>query len=55
MRIERDAGYDIVVNGASASLFGQAPPISARLFRPGGLVYERACGKGLAPFPRRAK
>jgi shikimate dehydrogenase len=52
---ERGSGYDIVVNATSASLFGQLPPIPASVFRPGGLAYELAYGKGLTPFLRLAK
>jgi shikimate dehydrogenase len=52
---ERGAGYDVVVNATSASLFGQAPPVPASAFRPGGLAYELAYGKGLTPFLRLAK
>nr|WP_294529535.1 CoA transferase [uncultured Rhodopila sp.] len=43
--------FDIVVNGTSASLHGELPPVS---FKPDGLAYELAYGKGLTPFLRAA-
>jgi shikimate dehydrogenase len=43
-------GFDLVVNGTSASLFGQAPPVPARAFGPNCLAYEMAYGKGATPF-----
>jgi shikimate dehydrogenase len=52
---ERGAGYDLVVNATSASLFGQSPPIPAGVFRTRGLAYDLAYGKGLTPFLRLAK
>ena len=52
---QRGSGYDIVINATSTSLFGQAPPIQAHAFRPGGLAYDLSYGKGLTPFLRIAK
>jgi shikimate dehydrogenase len=43
-------GFDVVVNGTSASLFGQAPPVPASAFAPGCLAYEMAYGKGATAF-----
>jgi shikimate dehydrogenase len=48
-------GYDIVVNATSAGQFGALPPIPASVFRPDGLAYELAYGKGLTPFLRLAQ
>jgi shikimate dehydrogenase len=47
--------FDIVVNGTSASLRGELPPVPAISFRPDGLAYELAYGKGLTPFLRVAR
>jgi shikimate dehydrogenase len=47
--------FDIVVNGTSASLFGQAPEVPASAFAPGCLAYEMAYGKGATPFLLLAK
>lgn len=52
---ERGRGYDIVVNATSASLRNELPPVPARVFRPTGLAYDLAYGKGLTPFLRRAR
>lgn len=47
--------FDVIVNGTSASLFGQAPPLPDAVFSPASLVYEMAYGKGATPFLRQAK
>jgi shikimate dehydrogenase len=47
--------FDLIVNGTSASLQGELPPISAGVFKPDGLAYEMLYGKGLTPFLRLAK
>ena len=47
--------FDIVVNGTSASLFGQAPAVQLSVFAPGCLAYEMAYGKGLTPFLQLAQ
>jgi shikimate dehydrogenase len=52
---ERGSGYDLVINATSTSLFGEAPPIAAQAFRPGGLAYDLSYGKGLTPFLQIAK
>ena len=49
---ERGEAYDIVVNGTSTSLFGEAPPIRPHVFAGGGLAYDMVYGKGLTPFLR---
>jgi shikimate dehydrogenase len=48
-------GFDVVVNGTSASLFGEAPAVPASAFAPGCLAYEMAYGKGATPFLRVAR
>ena len=48
-------GYDIVVNGTSASIFGEAPPLQPHVFGAGCLAYDMAYGKGLTPFLRMAR
>ncbi|WP_206243484.1 shikimate dehydrogenase [Novosphingobium terrae] len=47
--------YDLVINATSASLTGDAPPISADAFGGATLAYELAYGKGLTPFLRIAR
>ena len=47
--------FDCVVNATSASLAGDAPPISPALFASGALAYEMVYGKGLTPFLRIAR
>ncbi len=47
--------FDVVVNGTSASLFDQAPPIPPSVFAPGCLAYEMVYGKGATPFLKLAK
>jgi shikimate dehydrogenase len=47
--------FDVIVNGTSASLFGEAPPLPNVVFTPVSLVYEMAYGKGATPFLRQAK
>jgi shikimate dehydrogenase len=42
--------FDLIVNGTSASLFGQLPEIPARLFHHGTLAYDLVYGKGVTPF-----
>jgi shikimate dehydrogenase len=48
-------GFDVVVNGTSASLFGQAPAVPPLAFAPGCLAYEMAYGKGATPFLQLAR
>ncbi len=47
--------FDVVVNGTSASLFGQAPAVPSGAFAPGCLAYEMAYGKGATSFLQLAK
>jgi shikimate dehydrogenase len=47
--------FDVVVNGTSASLFGQAPVVPSGAFASGCLAYEMAYGKGATPFLQLAK
>ncbi|MFM7332703.1 MAG: shikimate dehydrogenase [Brachymonas sp.] len=47
--------FDVVVNGTSAALFGQAPAVPASAFAPGCLAYEMAYGKGMTPFLQQAR
>ncbi len=53
--LEREGGFDVVVNATSASLSGELPPIAAGCFAPRCLAYELAYGKGLTPFLRLAR
>ncbi|GMV46176.1 MAG: shikimate dehydrogenase (NADP(+)) [Pseudomonadota bacterium] len=45
-----DERFDLVVDGTSASLHGELPPLGASAFAPGALAYEMVYGKGLTPF-----
>ncbi|WP_395321947.1 shikimate dehydrogenase [Variovorax sp. UC74_104] len=47
--------FDIVINGTSASLKAELPPVPAETFQNAGLAYELAYGKGLTPFLRLAQ
>lgn len=47
--------FDIVINGTSASLFGQAPPVPAGVYAPHTLAYEMAYGKGATLFLQHAR
>jgi shikimate dehydrogenase len=50
-----NGAFDVVVNGTSASLFGQAPVVPSGAFATGCLAYEMAYGKGATPFLQLAK
>jgi shikimate dehydrogenase len=52
---ELTESFDVIVNGTSASLFGQAPPVPQAAFAPHCLAYEMAYGKGLTPFLQLAR
>lgn len=47
--------FDIVINGTSASLKAELPPVPAEALRNAKLAYELAYGKGLTPFLRLAR
>jgi shikimate dehydrogenase len=47
--------FDVIVNGTSASLFGQAPDVPSVAFAPGCLAYEMAYGKGATPYLLQAR
>jgi shikimate dehydrogenase len=47
--------FDLVVNGTSASLRGELPPVAPTVFSNAALAYEMAYGKGLTPFLRLAQ
>lgn len=47
--------FDVVINATSASLGGEALPISALVFAPHALAYDMMYGKGLTPFLQLAK
>jgi shikimate dehydrogenase len=52
--LAHERGFDIVLNGTSASLKGELPPVPAGVFANAALAYELAYGKGLTPFLRLA-
>ena len=47
--------FDVVLNGTSASLRGELPPVPPSAFAPRCVAYELAYGKGLTPFLRLAR
>ena len=47
--------FDVVINGTSASLRAELPPVAPEAFAVDGLAYEMAYGKGLTPFLRLAQ
>jgi shikimate dehydrogenase len=47
--------FDIVINGTSASLRAELPPLPAQALQGAKLAYELAYGKGLTPFLRLAQ
>ena len=47
--------FDVVINATSASLGGEALPISAQVFAPQALAYDMMYGKGLTPFLQLAQ
>jgi shikimate dehydrogenase len=53
--LESMGRFDLVVNGTSASLTGDLPPVPPSVFSPDGAAYELAYGKGLTPFLRLAQ
>lgn len=52
---ELNQPFDVIVNGTSAALFGQAPAVPSVAFAPGCLAYEMAYGKGATPYLLQAR
>lgn len=50
-----EPGFDIIINGTSASLAGAAPPVPGVAFVGAELAYDLAYGKGLTPFLAQAQ
>ncbi|MEO7151638.1 MAG: shikimate dehydrogenase [Burkholderiaceae bacterium] len=50
-----DAAFDLVINATSASVKGERPPLSPRVYAAGALAYDLAYGRGLTPFLRHAR
>jgi shikimate dehydrogenase len=46
---EADAPFDVVINATAASLAGELPPLSPRVFSPGTLAYDMMYGRD-TPF-----
>ncbi|HET9976242.1 MAG TPA: shikimate dehydrogenase, partial [Burkholderiaceae bacterium] len=53
--LAHERGFDLVLNGTSASLTAELPPVPAGAFADAALAYELAYGKGLTPFLRLAR
>ena len=48
-------GFDLLVNGTSASLHGELPPVWGGSFGAGCLAYDMVYGRGLTPFLAAAR
>jgi shikimate dehydrogenase len=53
--LAHERGFDLVLNGTSASLTGDLPSVPVGVFADAALAYEMAYGKGLTPFLRLAR
>jgi len=47
--------FDLVINGTSASLSGELPPLPTGIFAPGAAAYDMVYGKDETPFLRFAR
>jgi len=47
--------FEIIINGTSASLSGELPPLPDDLLKPGGVAYDMAYGNEPTPFQRWAQ
>ena len=47
---EVNAPFDIIINATAASLGGELPPVSSRVFQSGSLAYDMMYGKSSTPF-----
>lgn len=50
-----ERGFELVLNGTSASLKTELPPVPAGVFVDAALAYDMVYGKGLTPFLRLAR
>ena len=50
-----DAPFDLVINATAASLGGERPPVSSRIFQPASLAYDMMYGSSPTPFLRWAQ
>jgi len=53
--LAHERGFDLVLNGTSASLNAELPPVPAGVFANAALAYEMVYGRGLTPFLRLAQ
>jgi shikimate dehydrogenase len=53
--LAHERGFDLVLNGTSASLKAELPPVPAGVFANAALAYEMVYGRGLTPFLRLAQ
>ena len=49
-----DAPFDVIINGTSASLQGDLPPLSTTVVRPDTVVYDMMYSLEITPFNRWA-
>lgn len=47
--------FDLIINGTSASLGGELPPLPEDVLSPGGIAYDMAYGKDETPFQHWAR
>ncbi|OYY75462.1 MAG: shikimate dehydrogenase [Gammaproteobacteria bacterium 28-57-27] len=47
--------FDVIINGTSASLGGELPPLPEKLLQPGGVAYDMAYGNEPTAFQRWAQ
>lgn len=45
-----EAPFDLIINATAASLGGERPPVSSRIFQPASLAYDMMYGPSLTPF-----
>jgi shikimate dehydrogenase len=53
--LAHESGFDLVLNGTSASLKAELPPVPVGVFANAALAYEMVYGRGLTPFLRLAQ
>ena len=50
-----DTPFDLIINATAASLGGELPRVSGRIFKPGALAYDLMYGKEATPFMKLAQ
>ncbi len=52
---QADSDFDLIINATSASLAGELPALSKRIFKPGSLAYDMMYGQAITPFLQLAQ